>query len=439
MESWPAFEASEGSWFTWQIDMSYLDTLDYCIQLVSTMVVGNAAIVDWGDGSVESFTQAEIMEHTGPFYHTYDSAGIYRIMLYNHYACTNVYDLVLNIQSVRDCIISIDSPITFPDESDASRRHSFVLRLTGFHHLKSVTHGLLKNVSRRGLLFGGALFTSCYELEAIPADLLDYIDPDLLAYYSTGATLCDFSYCRSITEISKNIFRRAELWSQVGSALQLFLGCSSLRSIPEGLFSTLTNCTDFRACFEGCHSLERIGDGAFSGCSSATNFNSAFRGCENLREIGTNVFADCTAVTTFSYCFYQCSALAYLPGDLFADCYNVTLAGGCFRECGIREIPAGLFSSFTKVHDYNGCFFGCSSLKTVPFDLFDSNTEEDVDFSSCFSTDSAITSAVPELWVKYPNAPYAHRYHCYYLCLSAANYADIPGHYAPVPPGTWKD
>lgn len=64
----------------------------------------------------------------------------------------------------------------------------------------------------------------------------------------------------------------------------------------------------------------------------------------------------------------------------------------------------------------------CQNLKYVPNNLFDKQTNISV-LSYCFFICENITSSVPELWLKFPNAS---KINCFYGCTNASNYSDIP-------------
>lgn len=130
-----------------------------------------------------------------------------------------------------------------------------------------------------------------------------------------------------------------------------------------------------------------------------------------------------TEVTNFNSCFEGCSSLTSIPNDLFKYNPNVTNFGFCFYVCkSLTSIPEDLFKYNTKATEFDYCFFQCAALTSIPQDLFKYNTNV-TSFVACFRLCGRITSAVPELWVSHPNASGAS---CFYSCDEASNYADIP-------------
>lgn len=152
----------------------------------------------------------------------------------------------------------------------------------------------------------------------------------------------------------------------------LFRGCSSLLTIPNGLFDYIppVSLYDFSYCFYGCSSLQ---------------------------EIPSGLFGHCTEAKEFSYCFYGCSSLQEIPSGLFDYCTNVLWFTECFCRCGrLREIPSEIFTYNTNIINVTGCFRECRQ----------------------------VTSAVPELWITHPSI--TEHDECFYLCTRALNYNSIP-------------
>ena len=121
-----------------------------------------------------------------------------------------------------------------------------------------------------------------------------------------------------------------------------FYGCTSLTSIPDGLFSGCTAVTSFNYCFQNCTSLTTVGDGLFSGCTAATTFSSCFRSCTSLTSIPDGLFSGCTAAMYFSSCFYGsflCDGSIHIGSEI------VTSAGSFMSSSSSYDryvyVPAG--------------------------------------------------------------------------------------------------
>jgi hypothetical protein len=170
-----------------------------------------------------------------------------------------------------------------------------------------------------------------------------------------------------------------------------FSGCSSLQSIPSGLFDNNTTVTDFSWCFNECSSLQSIPSGLFDNNTAVTSFVDCFDNCSSLQSIPSGLFDNNTAVTSFVDCFYKCTSLASIPSGLFDSNTAVTSFDWCFYGCSsIQSIPSGLFDSNTAVTSFDSCFSRCSSIQSIPSGLFDSNTAV-TSFSACFYGCSSLT------------------------------------------------
>ena len=159
----------------------------------------------------------------------------------------------------------------------------------------------------------------------------------------------------------------------ITSFLYTFSGCSSLTSIPQGLFDNCTEVTSFAGTFSGC-SLRSIPQGLFDNCTEVTSFAGTFSDCSF--SIPKGLFDNCTKVTSFAYTFKGCSFnLSFIPKGLFDNCTEVTDFSYTFYKCYISyptSIPSGLFDNCTKVTSFRSTFEGCSSInKESPYTIID--------------------------------------------------------------------
>lgn len=88
----------------------------------------------------------------------------------------------------------------------------------------------------------------------------------------------------------------------------------------------------------------------------------------------------------------------------------------------MEEIPANLFANNSKITTFAYTFTNCNKLVAIPEGLFDNNPEVN-NFNATFNNCYNVTSNVPELWVSHPDAQHKN---CYYACVNATNYNDIP-------------
>ena len=110
-----------------------------------------------------------------------------------------------------------------------------------------------------------------------------------------------------------------------------------------------------------------------------------------------------TGITSFAQTFYNCSSLTSLPADLFR--YNTSATGfsSTFARCaGLTSLPTDLFRYTTAVTDFNATFYGCTGLTSLPADLFKYTTAAG-NFISAFSNCTGLTSLPADLF-KYTTA-----------------------------------
>ena len=216
------------------------------------------------------------------------------------------------------------------------------------------------------------------------------IDTPLLNTQAMVFSRCFFG-CTSLSSIPSGLFDKNTLATNFGSC---FSGCTSLSSIPTGLFKN-TLATSFNRCFSGCTSLSSIPTGLFDNNTQATDFGFCFSACHSLSSIPAGLFDKNTRVTNFGHCFGGCTSLSSIPSGLFDNNTLATNFGGCFGGCtSLSSIPSGLFDNNTRATEFNACFSGCTSLSSIPSGLFDNNTLA-TNFGFCFSACHSLSS-IPE-------------------------------------------
>ena len=195
-------------------------------------------------------------------------------------------------------------------------------------------------------------FCGCTSLASIPVGLFDNNAT------ATSFELC-FSGCSSLASIPSGLF---DSNTAVTSFSYCFQSCSSLQSIPSGLFNNNTAVTHFSHCFRNC-SIQSIPSGLFNNNTVAKYFEYCFSGCSSLASIPSGLFSNNTAVLWFEYCFSKCTSLVSIPTGLFDNNTNVTFFDYCFSECSsLQSVPSGLFTNNTAVTNFSGCFQKCSTL-----------------------------------------------------------------------------
>ena len=218
-------------------------------------------------------------------------------------------------------------------------------------------------------------FSGCSSLTSIPQGLFDNCTK-VTNYKGT------FSSCYHLASIPQGLFDNC---TEVTDFSYTFSSCFDLTSIPQGLFDNCTEVTSFAGTFFGCSStsLTSIPQGLFDNCTEVSSFESTFTSCHNLASIPQGLFDNCTKVTSFTGTFKFCPYLTSIPQGLFDNCTEVTSFAGTFSDCSF-SIPKGLFDNCTKVTSFRSTFEGCSfTTSFIPKGLFDNCTEV-TDFSYTF-------------------------------------------------------
>lgn len=180
-------------------------------------------------------------------------------------------------------------------------------------------------------------------------------------------------------------------WGKLGytSAVDMCLGCSSLRTIPNDVAGSFSAVKSFLGAFSCCRSLEEIPAGLFSHAVVAKNFEDCFSHSGSISAVPEDLFANCTAAEDFSYTFYGtgsgyvvttetlpnydevCSIVApgklkSIPAGLFRNCKAVKQMDHVFGGTAITEVPAGLFDAVSNATIFTGAFSACVNLSKIP-------------------------------------------------------------------------
>ena len=114
----------------------------------------------------------------------------------------------------------------------------------------------------------------------------------------------------------------------------MFSQCTSLRTIPEGLFSGLKHLTNASLVFLNCYNLETNIDGMFDGCVNLVNVAKCFEDCCVLHSPNRDMFKGCINLQNINSLFNMNSTYGKdisknfnnIPEDLFSDCPNTKTA-----------------------------------------------------------------------------------------------------------------
>ncbi|MDD8057229.1 MAG: hypothetical protein PHV15_15310, partial [Thomasclavelia ramosa] len=254
--------------------------------------------IDWGDGTIETFSTATPTH----IYNLPNTTGRVKVEL----KISGQFDALYNSEIGNNYVGRVLRILSWGDGIE-------------FEGFKNLDHGFYS------------------------ASKLTYIAGN---YYGGSNYVKDFSYCFygciSLREISTEIFKNCDVATSYYSCFEDCVASNDsggLMLITVDLFKNRTSATNFSRCFYGCRLLGHIGD-LFDGCSSASIFSYCFGNCDSLMTIPTNLFNGCGSATNFDGCFYSCHKLNSIPFSLFSSCPGVQEFGSCFSNCiSLTSIP----------------------------------------------------------------------------------------------------
>ena len=194
-----------------------------------------------------------------------------------------------------------------------------------------------------------------------------------------------FYRCSSLETIPEGIFDKCV---NAYSAYSTFQECTGLKEIPENLFKNCKNLTYMDHTFYNCKGLTAIPENLFAENQNLINLTYVFNGCSNIKSIPSGLFNHNHALESLNGMFYNCDDITSIPEDLFYNTVSVRSFDGTFYDCdSLTTIPEGLFRNNIDVTNFNGTFQNCRALKTVPVGIFDNNrkvTEFNGTFGWCY-------------------------------------------------------
>lgn len=209
-----------------------------------------------------------------------------------------------------------------------------------------------------------------------------------------------FRDCTSLMSLPAGLFDYA--WN-VASFAGIFRGCINMTMLPDGLFKELENAIEFGSAFYGCTGLIVTGKGMFAGCTNATEFGSVFYNCRSITEVPADTFAGCWSASSLRYAFYGTSSIQSVPGDLFSDLLRATDFSYVLSYSGITAIHEDLFFRCRAVDSFRNSFAYCRSLKQVPQGLFSGQVRARY-FGSCFTGCTALEQVMDRVFEGCANA-----------------------------------
>lgn len=350
-----------------------------------------AYTVDWGDGTVENFTNGAIAQH--------------------NYVWANVSSSTLTSEGFRQVIVKV---------TPQAGQNLSLITLQKKHSSHSAGTGGNSNPLNTPWLDIYIKGTASLTTLTIGAIVLTTTLNNLYRFRASGITATNTSYmfngCTSLVSVS--LFNTASVTdmsfmfqncaslqsvplfntASANNMASMFLGCSSLQSVP--LFNT-ASVTNMSQMFNGCASLVSVPKFntisvtnmgfTFAGCSSLESvpllntasvnaMNGMFSGCASLQSVP---LFNTAAVTVMNQMLQNCTSLVSVPAfntELVNNMQNMFL-----NDKALKSVP--LFNT-ALVQNMNNMFSGCVSLKSVP--LF--NTVSVTNMSNMFSNCTSLQS-----------------------------------------------
>lgn len=159
-----------------------------------------------------------------------------------------------------------------------------------------------------------------------------------------------------------------------GGVIEWFMGCTSLQSIPSGLFLNMTGNAATEA-FRGCTSLISTSTGPLVPLGTVYH-TSMFRECSKLTTIGDSIFGQGGGTDDFHAVFMDCTAYTNSSGfqstdSPFKRSTNAIYMQWTFTNCSNLSTASLLWFRYcTKVQSFESCFESCTNLRTYSMAMF---------------------------------------------------------------------
>ncbi|GAG22301.1 unnamed protein product, partial [marine sediment metagenome] len=116
---------------------------------------------------------------------------------------------------------------------------------------------------------------------------------------------------------------------------------------------------NLEAYFYGCSNLTISATGSMN-CPDTTTFKNGFNGCTSLTSIPSGLFDNCTLVTSFFFCFAVCSGInTDLPVNLILHNVEIDDCAHMFNDCSNMTGDGTAFVDQAETHGvttHNNCF-----------------------------------------------------------------------------------
>lgn len=260
------------------------------------------------------------------------------------------------------------------------------------------------------------LFSSCYSLVTIPADL--FSGCQYVTSFANGLAFCD-----SLTAIPSGLLDDMVSVLNISGAFQY---CTSVSGIPTGLFDSLSLVTNASDLFANSGLIEVPGS-LFYLSPQLNNISGMFENCDNLVTVPGDILAGAVSISNASYLFANCSDLPGINNGVFLEGINgldniSMMFASCVSFGGFEAISDTCFAPITNG---KGAFKNCRSLIMNPsdifrFDIYPIATDVSEIFSGCSSIFGQATPLIDKFTAATSTAD------AFYGCVALDDYQSIP-------------
>ena len=279
-------------------------------------------IVDWGDGTVETINNGNIVEKSK---HRYMLGGTYDVKITGkyEYLSSNEFPESGGVVSKRE---NIDKLIRVKQWGVVGLINIDLSRATGLTEIACQTKSSFINLKSIN-------FSNCNSLKELPDNL--------------------FANC-------KNLLGRSHIFSK----------CENLVKVGDNLFAN-SSMAILNSLFEGCTKLETVGKNMLYNCKNLEDIMNMFSNCTSLTHLGENILAGCNYLKDVRRMFYNCTSLINIDKDIFGYCRNIDNFESTFEGCVNLEgnpvplwnrVENGEENGYIGIPDGKCCYRGCNKL-----------------------------------------------------------------------------
>ena len=155
-------------------------------------------------------------------------------------------------------------------------------------------------------------------------------------------------------------------------------------------------------------------------------FYRAFDGAVNLTSIPDGPITGAEEVIDFYLAFFK-TGFTTIPVDMFSLAPGMVNAGNLFNQGSLTSIPPGLFDNNPLIDSFWYTFAVCP-ITSIPEGLFDTQISTGLVYSfyRTFYNCSSINTTIYDVWNDYTYLSASNTNDCFYGCVNAPNYANIP-------------